>query len=85
VYQSTPQPQAASGCYGLSGAELAVIEKESTCNPDASNGQYHGLGQVAGESSSDPQTQLNDANSYVIERYGSWAAAWAHEEADGWY
>jgi LysM repeat protein len=51
----------------------------------SSNGQYHGLGQVAGESSSDPQTQLNDANSYVIERYGSWAAAWAHEEADGWY
>lgn len=32
-----------------------------------------------------PITQLRWMNSYVVGRYGSWKAAYAHKEATGWY
>lgn len=84
VYAASSAPAASANCYGLSGDELLVVEAESTCNPAAHNGQYWGLGQIT-TYSSDPATQLQMANSYAIGRYGSWAGAWAHEQAFGWY
>jgi hypothetical protein len=33
----------------------------------------------------DATTQIKWGLRYIKERYGSPEAAWAHEEADGWY
>ncbi len=43
--QSETQPQQAAGDVAISGLEACVIQHESGGNPQATNGQYEGLGQ----------------------------------------
>ena len=71
---------------GTEAAWNAIVMPESSGNPNASNGQYHGLGQTNqswGTGSVASQTQ-GMAN-YAKSRYGSWDAAIAFRNANGWW
>lgn len=70
----------------------ALINRESSGNVNATNGQYYGIGQLSpqaratyGGNSTDYNDQLNAMKSYISERYGSAENAWAHSNAYGWY
>ena len=64
----------------------AIVMPESGGNPDASNGQYHGLGQTNqswgyGSVSEQTSGMLN----YATSRYGSVDSAIAFRAANGWW
>lgn len=71
-----------------------LIEKESNFNPYATNpksGAY-GLGQALPKEKMasygnihDVNTQLAWMHDYVLQRYGSFANAYEHHSAKGWY
>jgi resuscitation-promoting factor RpfB len=70
----------------------SLIQKESGWNPNAVNRSSGacGLGQQLPcgkwkHQWNDPVGGLIDANGYVLARYGSWDAAWAHSQRRGWY
>jgi len=76
----------------VSDALQALINRESSGNVNATNGQYYGIGQLSpqaratyGGNSTDYNDQLNAMKSYISERYGSAENAWAHSNAYGWY
>lgn len=82
---------AAAGITDIANANY-VIERESHCNPYAVNKSSGacGIGQALpcskmGCSMGDGQCQMIWMNSYVMGRYGSWAAAAAHSRTYGWY
>lgn len=88
VVQAPAQPAAGSTSAALD----ALINKESSGNVNASNGQYFGIGQLSpqaraqyGGNSTDYNDQLNAMKSYINARYGSAENAWAHSQATGWY
>jgi SLT domain-containing protein len=58
-----------SGAYGIAQALPAS--------------KYPKAGQEAG--GSNPYDQIDWGLSYIKQRYGSIAAAWAHEQHNGWY
>ncbi|MFJ9610059.1 transglycosylase SLT domain-containing protein [Kitasatospora sp. NPDC101176] len=66
-----------------------VIQRESTWNPNAVNASSGaaGLGQLmkGPGTGASYQTQLNAALDYMVQRYHTPDAAWAHEVAQGWY
>ena len=80
-------------------AETTVVDEliasESGCSVTAQNASGAcGIGQLIGGCDSyDPVQQLIEMNSYVMSRYGSYEAAWAHKCTttptgsckDGWY
>jgi len=75
-----------------SDALQALINRESSGNVNATNGQYYGIGQLSpqaramyGGNSTDYNDQLNAMKSYISARYGSAENAWAHSQATGWY
>lgn len=77
---------------GLSQADAEAKEiiafKESSGSYTAQNGQYYGryqltLSYLNGDLS--PENQERVADVYVKERYGSWSAALAFWQANGWY
>lgn len=87
---AAPVQQPAAG--SASAALNALINKESSGNVNASNGQYFGIGQLSpqaraqyGGNSTDYNDQLNAMKSYIDARYGSAENAWAHSQATGWY
>lgn len=87
---AAPAQQPAAG--STSTALDALINKESSGNVNASNGQYFGIGQLSpqaraqyGGNSTDYNDQLNAMKSYINARYGSAENAWAHSQATGWY
>lgn len=69
-----------------------LIVKESGCNPNAVNrssgacgsGQQLPCGKWP-HAWNDPVGGLVDMQNYVFGRYGTWANAWAHSQAYGWY
>nr|WP_205016779.1 LysM domain-containing protein [Streptococcus saliviloxodontae] len=76
----------------LSSADYAakeeVAQRESSGSYTATNGQYYGRYQLAlsylnGDTS--PENQERTADAYVAGRYGSWSAALAFWNANGWY
>lgn len=74
----------------LGGSEGAARDRikflESSGNPNASNGQYHGLYQLGGSQGYGSEAQQTaNADAYVQGRYGSWQAALAFHNANGWY
>ena len=93
------QPQASSaqnssGSYathnGFSAgsAKEAVAMTESGGSYTAQNGQYYGRYQLTSSylgGDFSPANQERVADSYVAGRYGSWDAAWAFHQANGWY
>lgn len=65
-----------------------IAQKESSGSYTAQNGQYYGRYQLSlsylnGDLSAENQEKVADA--YVTNRYGSWVAAKAFWEANGWY
>ena len=76
----------------LSSSEAAAKEeiarRESSGSYTAQNGQYYGryqltLSYLNGDLS--PENQERVADNYVASRYGSWTAALAFWNANGWY
>lgn len=75
-----------------SDALQTLINRESSGNVNATNGQYYGLGQLStqaramyGGNSTDYNDQLNAMKSYISDRYGTAENALAHSNATGWY
>lgn len=69
-------------------AKAWIASKESGGSYTASNGNYYGKYQLSlsylnGDTSAANQEKV--ANSYVKSRYGSWTAAKAFWQANGWY
>lgn len=93
----TPAPQpvyvapvAQTGC-GSDPYQQLVYQFESGCSTTAvnPNGCY-GLGQdcngiVENQCGADWTCQNNYFTQYMLSRYGSWAIAWAHEQAVSWW
>ena len=69
-------------------AKDTIAQRESSGSYTAQNGQYYGRYQLTisylnGDLSAENQERVADA--YVASRYGSWSAALAFWNANGWY
>lgn len=69
-------------------AKETIAQRESSGSYTAQNGQYYGRYQLTisylnGDLSAENQERVADA--YVVSRYGSWSAALAFWNANGWY
>lgn len=69
-------------------AKEVIAQRESSGSYTAQNGQYYGRYQLSltylnGDLS--PENQEKVADAYVARRYGSWSAALAFWNANGWY
>lgn len=69
-------------------AKETIAQRESSGSYTAQNGQYYGCYQLTisylnGDLSAENQERVADA--YVASRYGSWSAALAFWNANGWY
>lgn len=69
-------------------AKEIIAQRESSGSYTARNGQYYGRYQLSisylgGDLSAENQERVADA--YVASRYGSWSAALAFWNANGWY
>ncbi|NSC25029.1 LysM peptidoglycan-binding domain-containing protein [Streptomyces albus subsp. chlorinus] len=83
--QPRTQPESASST-AESAAKAEIIRRESSGNPTAQNGKYHGLFQTDQPwGRGTVAEQHAGAERYVKDRYGSWQAALAHHNAHGWY
>lgn len=85
---STNTAATTSTSGSTSSAKSWIANKESGGSYTASNGNYYGKYQLTksllnGDYSAANQEKV--ANSYVSSRYGSWAAAKAFWQANGWY
>ena len=76
----------------LSSSEVAakeeIAQRESSGSYTAQNGQYYGRYQLASSylnGDLSPENQEKVADNYVASRYGSWTAALAFWNANGWY
>ena len=73
---------------GEASAKAWIAMKESTNNYNARNGQYIGKYQLSSSYLNGDYSAANQervAEKYVKERYGSWSAAKAFHQANGWY
>ena len=71
-----------------SSAKAWIANKESGGSYTATNGQYIGKYQLSSSYLNGDYSAANQekvANSYVSSRYGSWSAAKAFWQANGWY
>jgi len=71
-----------------SSAKEWIANKESGGSYTATNGQYYGRYQLTNSYLNGDYSAANQekvADEYVASRYGSWAAAKAFWEANGWY
>lgn len=91
-YSASTTSSSTSGSTSSSSSEAAakawIASKESGGSYTASNGNYYGKYQLSlsylnGDTSAANQEKV--ANSYVQSRYGSWTAAKAFWQANGWY
>ncbi|MBS6760302.1 MAG: LysM peptidoglycan-binding domain-containing protein [Streptococcus salivarius] len=90
--ESTQSEDTQATNTNLSSSEAAakeeIAQRESSGSYTAQNGQYYGRYQL--ESSYlngdlSPENQEKVADNYVASRYGSWTAALAFWNANGWY
>lgn len=71
-----------------SSAKSEIAFRESTNNYNATNGKYIGMYQLDAaylNGDHSPANQEATAERYVAERYGSWEAALAFHNSNGWY
>ncbi|MCD5541755.1 aggregation-promoting factor [Lactobacillus delbrueckii] len=85
---STSSSTSTSSSSSEEAAKAWIASKESGGSYTASNGNYYGKYQLSlsylnGDTSAANQERV--ANSYVQSRYGSWTAAKAFWQANGWY
>ena len=90
--QTATTAETTSASSGLSSADAQakeiIAQRESGGSYTAQNGQYYGRYQLTisylnGDLS--PENQDRVADAYVASRYGSWSAALAFWNANGWY
>ena len=87
--QTSQAPQTSSGLSEQDAAAKEIIaQRESGGSYTAQNGQYYGryqltLSYLNGDLS--PENQERVADAYVVGRYGSWSAALAFWNINGWY
>ncbi|AYM02040.1 LysM peptidoglycan-binding domain-containing protein [Levilactobacillus yiduensis] len=86
------QASSTTASTGVSGSEASakawIANKESGGSYSATNGQYIGKYQLSSSYLNGDYSAANQekvANSYVASRYGSWSAAQAFWQANGWY
>lgn len=82
------QTSASSLSSSEAAAKEEIAQRESSGSYTAQNGQYYGryqltLSYLNGDLS--PENQERVADNYVTSRYGSWTAALAFWNANGWY
>ena len=78
----------ATGNGGEDAARNWIAARESGGSYNARNGQYIGKYQLSASylnGDYSPANQERVAQQYVVGRYGSWQAAQAHWQANGWY
>ena len=85
---STSSSTSTSSSSSEAAAKAWIASKESGGSYTATNGNYYGKYQLSlsylnGDTSAANQEKV--ANSYVQSRYGSWTAAKAFWQANGWY
>lgn len=88
VVTITVKPSVSASTYTGHSAKQQIAQLESSGSYTAVNGQYYGryqlqIGMLNGDLS--PANQEATADRYVAERYGSWEAALAFHNANGWY
>jgi LysM repeat protein len=90
--QTSNTSSAASSSSTATGSEASAKEwianKESGGSYTATNGQYYGRYQLTNSYLNGDYSAANQekvADNYVASRYGSWTAAKAFWEANGWY
>ena len=90
--QQTSPSSSASSSSAATGSEASAKEwianKESGGSYTATNGQYYGRYQLTNSYLNGDYSAANQekvADNYVASRYGSWSAAKAFWEANGWY
>ena len=69
-------------------AKETIAQRESSGSYTAQNGQYYGPYQLTSSylnGDLSPENQERVADAYVASRYGSWSAALAFWNANGWY
>ncbi|WP_125583422.1 aggregation-promoting factor [Levilactobacillus cerevisiae] len=86
------QSSSTTASTGVSGSDASakawIANKESGGSYSATNGQYIGKYQLSSSYLNGDYSAANQekvANSYVASRYGSWTAAQAFWQANGWY
>ncbi|WP_296125016.1 LysM peptidoglycan-binding domain-containing protein [uncultured Streptococcus sp.] len=90
--ESTQSESTQTTNTSLSSSEAAakeeIAQRESSGSYTAQNGQYYGRYQLASSylnGDLSPENQERVADNYVASRYGSWTAALAFWNANGWY
>lgn len=84
--QARPKRQSSAAVPSAGGAKAEIIRRESSGNPRAQNGKYHGLFQTDQSwGRGTVAEQHAGAERYVRERYGSWEAALRFHNRHGWY
>ena len=90
--ESTQSEDTQATHTNLSSSEAAakeeIAQRESSGSYTAQNGQYYGRYQLASSylnGDLSPENQEKVADNYVASRYGSWTAALAFWNANGWY
>ena len=84
--QAAPKRQSAAKAPTSNAAKSEIIRRESSGNPRAQNGKYHGLFQTDQAWGRGTVAQQHEgAERYVHERYGSWEAALRFHNRHGWY
>ena len=90
--ESTQSEDTQATNTNLSSSEAAakeeIAQRESSGSYTAQNGQYYGRYQLASSylnGDLSPENQEKVADNYVASRYGSWTAALAFWNANGWY
>lgn len=85
---TTSTPSTSSLSASDAAAKEVIAQRESSGSYTAQNGQYYGryqltLSYLNGDLS--PENQERVADAYVTNRYGSWSAALAFWNVNGWY
>lgn len=86
--QAQPQQQTQAAPTDSNSAKEWIAQRESSGSYDARNGRYIGRYQLDSSylnGDYSPANQERVADAYVQSRYGSWEAAKAFWEANGWY
>lgn len=85
--EETTEPSATTATTEAAAKE-EIAQRESSGSYTAQNGQYYGRYQLASSylnGDLSPENQEKVADNYVASRYGSWTAALAFWNANGWY